>query len=306
MDNDTTKSALLSRYAELRPAQMQISFALRAANDWRWVNMYDCGRELSVAWCSACGAAHVRPARTCKHRLCPLCQLRRARRLGAQASAAYAAAGPRLDGVRMALVTLTQRNVKADQLRDEVGNLLAACSRLRLVRTIRRDVVGSARNVEITYNRQQRTYHPHVHMIIWLRPGADWHLMGAAWWREHWRALMGLDYDPVVDVSPIEDVEGSIAEVSKYCAKTAKLSALPLPELARVVDALDYALAGRRLIAYSGLWATLRRELAQPDPDAEDDHDELPDKCDCGAALVSAVFRWAGCEYVERPETRTE
>lgn len=293
----------VSQYARLRPAQERIAQALRAAQDRRWSAVYACCRDLQARVCPSCGVAHVMPLASCKHRLCPTCQWRRSRRLAAQALAVYTRAGARLTGCRMALLTLTQRNVIGEDLPGELTALLAAFARLRGLRDVRRGLVGYARNVEITYNPVSRTYHPHVHVIAWLGPDALPALDQSTWWALAWQKCMRLDYVPVCDMRPINDVEGAVCEVTKYICKAGELSTLAPRTLARVCHAINTACGSRRLIAYGGLWATVRAELALTDDVDSDEADGLQDTvCGCGAALVDAVLRWNGNEYIQRPK----
>lgn len=284
-------------YAQLRPAQERIARALRSAGDRRWPDVAQCCAELQVRICKECGLAHARPNFSCKHRLCPTCQVRRSRRLALQALEVYKAAGDRLALVQMRLITLTQKNVKADDLSAEIDKLLTAVTKLRHLRAWRNFVIGAARNIEITYNPQTRTYHPHVHLIVWLSPLAPREMDEKTWWAQQWRGLMNLGYNPVCDCRPIKDQEGSIFEVSKYVCKAAELSSLPPRTLAHVCAALNVALKNRRLIAYSGLWQKIRAELCQVDPDQLPDEPAPAQICGCGSALADAVMRWNGNEY---------
>ena len=178
---------------------------------------------------------------------------------------------------------------------------MSALSAMRQARDVRRYLVGSARNIEITYNSVMDTYHPHVHMIAMIAPGAPDDMLTSVYWRALWARLMGLDYDPICDARPVEDTAGAICEVSKYVAKTQHLLAdLPDDTLMRVIPTIDGAIAGRRLTSYTGIWREARKVLQMiddPDPTSQDG-DEQSDVCGCGAALTSAMMIWSGCEYV--------
>jgi len=204
-----------------------------------------------------------------------------------------------LEGASLWLLTLTQRNVAAADLGREMDKLLSAMQSIRQIRDVRRHLLGSARNIEVTYNWAKKTYHPHVHLILILSPDAPSEMSHFLYWRDLWRRLMKLDYDPICDLRPIEDQEGAICEVSKYCIKPSSIFGLQLPpaQLDQVVHTLNGVLAGRRLVSYTGIWRKARLALKQREPDEDLEHDDTQNVCGCGAALMDAVLRWDGLEY---------
>lgn len=302
MSNYTTDRRLM-QWTESKKQTQHLARILRAVNDRRWTTVAQCSSVVGVKFCPECKRLHILPSWACRYRLCPTCQIRRARLIGGQARSAYGYLAERgqLDGVRLILVTLTQQNVSPSVLRAEVDRLLSALSAMRQARDVRRYLVGSARNIEITYNSVMDTYHPHVHMIAMISPDAPEDMLTSAYWRALWARLMHLDYNPVCDARPIEDTAGAICEVSKYVAKSQHmLQDLPDETLKRVIPTIDAAIAGRRLTSYTGIWREARKILQlvdDPDPTSQDG-DEQSDVCGCGAALTSAVMIWSGCEYV--------
>lgn len=296
---DYNMGKLSCQWTRLKRANVKLAHAMRRAGDKRWGTVLQCAREATVRYCPACGRAHAQGTNCCRHRLCPICQVRRSRKLAHQAIAAaqWLAAEGRLDGVRMGLVTLTQRNVPADLLPGMIDSMLAALTRMRHQRAVRRYMIGSARNIEITYNQQAGTYHPHVHLIVMLAPGAPDEMLTSAYWRDLWGDLMQLDYAPICDARELHDRDKAVCEVSKYVCKALEiLEGLSDDLLPQVVAALNAALTGRRLVAYTGIWAEARRVLKQRDDDDASDSDDQ-DICGCGAALADAVMIWDGNEY---------
>ena len=302
---NSTMDKVRRQYGAAKRQNEQLAASLRRLGDRRWAMVANCSSAIGIKYCPTCGRTHVDVSWCCRHRLCPLCALRRSRKIGRQALDAFAALRARgaLDGVRLHLVTLTQKNVPAVHLADEIDGLLAALKSIRHARDYRRHVIGSARNIEVTYNATARTYHPHVHMIVMLDSSAPAEMEEDKYWRGVWRRLMRLDYDPICDARRIQDEEGAVCEVSKYCIKPSSIYGLSLPDadLDSVVATLNTALAGRRLVSYTGVWRAVRAELKQAEPDADLEHDDKSDVCGCGAALMDAVLRWDGLEF--RPVT---
>ena len=115
---DYNMGSLSCQWMRLKRANVRLAHALRRLGDRRWGVVLQCASQVRVRYCPSCGRAHAQGANCCRHRLCPVCQVRRSRKLAHQAIAAaqWLTSEGRLDGVRMGLVTLTQRNVPADLL----------------------------------------------------------------------------------------------------------------------------------------------------------------------------------------------
>lgn len=305
MQEDFSTFKPVRQYVREKRHSVALAESLRRLGDRRWANVANCSQALGIKYCASCGRTHVDVSWCCRHRLCGVCALRRSRKTGRQALDAfqYMQDGGQLEGARLALLTLTQRNVSAGDLGAELDKLLSALSSIRHTADARRYIIGSARNVEITYNARARTYHPHVHLIVILSPDAPQELSESRYWRQLWQRLMSLDYEPICDIRPITDTEGAVCEVSKYCIKPSSIFGLSLSpdHLDQVVFALNAVLAGRRLVSYTGVWRKARLALKQRDPDEDLEHDDMSDVCGCGAALMDAVLRWDGLEYQVSP-----
>jgi len=289
------------QYGEAKHQNMLLYRSLRRLGDKRWSLVANCSQALGIKYCPSCGRTHADVSWCCRHRLCPICAMRRSRKIGRQALDAFEALRQRgeLENTKLYLLTLTQKNVEPVHLADEIDGLLAALKSIRHTRDVRRFVIGAARNIEVTYNSRSRTFHPHVHMIVILSGDASEELSTSAYWRSVWRRVMKLDYEPICDIRPIVDAQGAVCEVSKYCIKPSSIYGLQLSddELDMVVSTLNTSLAGRRLVSYTGIWRAIRADLKQKEPDDDLEHDDTSDVCGCGAALMDAILKWDGLEY---------
>ena len=305
LQNNFITAKPVRQYVRAKGYNMALAESLRRLGDRRWANVANCSQALGIKYCPTCGIQHVEVSWCCRHRLCSVCALRRSRKTGRQALDAFHFMQDQgqLDGATLWLLTLTQRNVSADDLGAELDKLLAALQSVRHVRDVRRCLIGSARNIEVTYNHVRKTFHPHVHIILILSPDAPEEMKNFLYWRNLWMRLMHLDYDPICDLRPIEDQVGAICEVSKYCIKPSSIFGLQLPpaQLDQVVHTLNGVLAGRRLVSYTGIWRKARLALKQREPDEDLEHDDTRDICGCGAALMDAVLRWDGLQYNDLP-----
>lgn len=305
MQNNFITAKPVRQYVRAKGFSSTLAASLRRLGDRRWANVANCSQALGIKYCPSCGISHVEVSWCCRHRLCGVCALRRSRKTGKQAIDAfgYMKEQGQLDGARLALLTLTQRNVSGPDLASQLDGLLSALASIRHTADARRYIIGAARNIEVTYNAVVRSYHPHVHMILILSPDAPEEMSQMRYWRDLWRRLMHLDYDPICDIRPIVDNEGAVCEVSKYCIKPSSIFGLSLSpdHLDQVVSTLNAVLAGRRLVSYTGIWRKARQALKLRDPDEDLEHDDARDVCGCGAALMDAVLRWDGLEYQLAP-----
>ena len=101
------------------------------------------------------------------------------------------------DGLFASMLTLTARNVPVSRLGYTLQKFTNAWRQVS-DRTCMSQVVGWARNLEITYNVETRTYHPHFHIIlIWqgVEPEASARL--AAEIKKEWDKQLGLNYSSI-------------------------------------------------------------------------------------------------------------
>ena len=228
----------------------------------------------------------------CGDRLCPQCARVRSVRLAVNAlgvQRAYYKAHP--DAPKPIHVVLTQRNCLPCELKGEIGRMLDA---LRLITHRRRDIkrllAGMARSIEVTYNAESRTYHPHVHLIVLPKSeDAAQALLSDSWWRQVWQDCMRLDYVPMCDAKECYS-DGAMAEVTKYITKMMPIYSLESSDLRyAVLSCIDDAIRDRRVIAYYGEWRKLRAALKQDDnlePVEDEEH----------TVVHRELLEWAGLE----------
>jgi len=244
---------------------INVSKLMRAYDPARAERIKACGTYLEFAIVPD-GSRRLHAANFCRERLCPLCQWRRSIKLGWQADQIYRKLNE--EGYKHIFVTLTLRNCAGSELNRTTDLLLSAFSRLKRSKLWKDAIVGSYRALEITYNSEKDSYHPHLHILATVEDDyfrAD----NAAYITKDqliraWRRALGADYDPSVDIAGITQKEGqsitsACAEVCKYPVKSAEIKS------SRVLETIDYALRGRRLIQWAGVAADARRELQLDD-----------------------------------------
>lgn len=196
-------------------------------------------------------------AEFCGLRMCPGCEWRRSLRN----AACIGAIADRLQADKrvMLMVTLTVRNVGADELRSAILRLNRAYN--TLMRRKRYSVWGdNIRKLEVTYNYGRDDYHPHLHALAFVRPG---YFKGQSYIShdallQDWRDVYGDQRITQVDIRRCRDSKtgsNAILEVSKYAAKTGDY----LGNGEDVYNTYAAALRGIRLAGYSGECKRLRK-----------------------------------------------
>jgi len=262
----------------------------------------DCGTWLTFGECPGDGTKYLVGANFCGQRLCPMCAWRRSMKLTTEASAVLHRATEAWPERAYVMLTLTQRNVPGQDLADEVSRILDGWSKLRR-RGEFKEVAGWLRTLEVTYNAQADTWHPHLHVLLQVTPsyfGRGY--VSHAKWVAAWRAVLGLDYDPSVEVHRVRQrasrdaLGAAAAEVGKYTVKDSDMAGNTPQEASERLLVLDSALAGRRLVAWGGDLRKLAKELEAGD---EDDlvhitgEDHGPTCPVCGTDLVEVVYHWS-------------
>jgi Replication protein len=132
-----------------------------------------CGKAYSFYVCHECGEFCYLAEFRCDDRLCALCGRARVARL-------LESYGGVLNEIKQPkMVTISMRSRPLGELAAAVKELWASFSRLRH-RSIWKSVAGAVVSLEITFNRTERTWHPHLHVlvdadfIVWQRLRDAW------------------------------------------------------------------------------------------------------------------------------------
>ena len=207
---------------------------------------------------------NLQRANFCRERMCPMCQWRRSIKLGVQADEIYRELTER--GYKHVFVTLTVKNVNAEKLIAAVDELIEAAQRFRRSKLYQGAFVGSYRALEITYNARENTYHPHLHYLMTVEN--DYFTSEKYVKQEDlikaWKYAARLDYEPSVMIEAVRQKEGqsitsACAEMCKYPVKSAEIKS------SFVLENIDKALRGRRLIQWGGIAAQVRKEKNMDD-----------------------------------------
>lgn len=241
------------------------------------INIDECGTFLEL-YTDQQGIERISRANFCRERMCSVCAWRRQARFLATTEPALQKIDIETSGkAKYIFVTLTAKNCRGKELSAEITHLLKAWDRLYKRKPFANCSLGAIRNIEVTYNKSARTFHPHLHILL---------LMENSYFKKSnylevetlallWKHALDVDYTPIVDIRSIKSkhacdnpLMNASLEVMKYSLKTTDYAISP-----HVTEALMNALKGRRLISFSGIIAEARKALKY----AELDDDNLTD-----------------------------
>lgn len=266
----------------------------------RAYRMKDCARLLTMKTCPECGHSTGSSAVLCRDRICPTCQWRLSLKRYVQMVQALGKIQD-IDDYHAMFLTLTVKNCWSSRLREELGRMSESWNRLLQRRPVKKVVAGWARSLEITYNEEKGTFHPHYHVILLIEPDCDMTFGELQYnFNEWWRLSARLLYKPItdirkiVDLSPEEDnkkLGTAITETFKYAVKDSTLIEMPMTAFSQYVEAVD----GKRMVAYGGIIKEARKELGIDDDELEGD--TAADVCrECGGMMVQEVLEWSFTE----------
>ena len=232
--------------------------------------MRDCAQWLEFAR-KEDGTMKLHDARFCRVRLCPVCQWRRSLKTFAQMSQVLDIASN--DGYQFVFLTLTVRNCGADKLSEKLTHLLLSFNRLMKYKAVQSAIKGYYRGCEVTHNINTDEYHPHLHVILAVKPsyfGGSYYLSQAKW-TELWRRALQVDYDPIVDIRRCKGGSKSIAEACKYAVKPSDIISFDDWDLTvDTLRTLDKALENRRFIGLGGIIKEIHKKLHLDDMEEGD------------------------------------
>jgi plasmid rolling circle replication initiator protein Rep len=209
-----------------------------------------------VGFTNIADVAHVTKANFCRKRLCNICAWRRQSRFTAQTFPVIQILKNR--GYRFIFASATVPNVPLEDLQRTIDLLMKSYDRLLKHRKLKRAWHGKIRALEVTYNREKQTFHPHIHIMVAVRPeyfnNSSLYITTDEF-RDYWEESLQttFDYPLQVDLRAVDHEERATVETLKYTFKSSKD--------ATALEGFYTALRGRRLVSFSGVFAEVRKEL---------------------------------------------
>lgn len=215
------------------------------------------------------GSKKLALANFCRARLCPMCNWRKSKKIFGQVLKVINAIND-IESYEYIFLTLTCKNVPSNLLKSQIDEILKSFMNLMRISKVKRITQGYFRSLEVTYNKKDDTYHPHIHCIIAVNKNyftsrdyikqSDWVFL--------WQKCLKVDYLPVVDIRKfISSSDKSIAEVSKYTVKSSDIlhfnsdGTINEKLTDKLVYALHFSLKSKRLIGMGGLFKEYHSKL---------------------------------------------
>ena len=209
----------------------------------------------------------------CKNKLCPMCNWRRSMKYSYQTSRIVDEAIKQSPKGRFLFLTLTVKNVEGKALNSTISQLTKSFDRLFKRAKVQKNLLGYLRSVEVTHNENDKTYHPHIHVLMMVRPSyfqSKKDYITQKEWSDMWSQSLKVDYVPMIDIRTVKEtgkgLRGAVLETAKYPTKPIKLDI----ENKQVVDDLYNGLYRKRQLGYGGLFKTIKKQLALDDAENGD------------------------------------
>lgn len=242
-------------------------------------DVYKCGTFLDFLQ-DANGNLYLDRANFCKDRFCALCQWRRTLKMTFQSSKVIEKSIQNYPSSRFIFLTLTLKNVKGDKLRETVQNINRAFSKIMRRKIFDSLVVGYLRATEVTVNRDDMTYHPHLHVLLQVQSSyfKGNNYISQKKWKNLWKETLNLDYEPMVNVQAIKpnskgdsSIDSALKEVSKYQTKPTTYLSSKKYEDVQIIKTLRTELKGLRMLSYGKQLKDIKSELFPHDGEGENE-----------------------------------
>ena len=210
------------------------------------------------------------------------------------------------------MLTLTVPNCQKEDLKETVSSMSEAFNRMFSRPAIKKSVRGWFRALEVTYNKDSGTFHPHYHVLLmvpanYFQKKYDLYIDRDDWLK-YWQEAMRDESISQVDIRKIkkkgkknQSVESLVGEVAKYATKPGSYISKDGKKYKANRDAVEnlyFGLKGKRLYGYGGIFKEIRKELNQEDVENADlvhidGTDASPCGCKvCGSALLEELYTW--------------
>jgi len=242
----------------------------------------DCGGLLGFKECPSGHFKKLAFANFCGQRLCPMCQWRRSLKTFGQVSQIYNVISSRYNerSYSAVMLTLTIKNCEHGELEKTVSNLTKSFNRLFDCKknNLPFKVVGYFRALEVTYNKKQNNFHPHIHALLLVNQ-ADYNKYFALKDKiifktqdlisNNWARLLKVER-AFVHLQRMKNSElKMIAEVAKYATKPSSYIEKTKDDTyfvnSDVLLEIHNGLFRKRLISFGGLFKDIKKELSLDD-----------------------------------------
>ena len=268
------------------------------------------------------GAYKYKGASLCRDRLCPICAWRLSIKRTGEMIETVKAIAEKYPKTKAIHIVLTVKNCMLADLREILKQITTGFTRLKKRQLWNDYILGYMRSVEITYNAESDSYHPHIHCIA-IVPDRYTRQISVGEWADMWRDSARLNYNPLVwatqayrakpnveieqliyDLERNDGGEGAataaIIEATKYAVKPQGLGDMAANG---DIGEIAFAIQGFRMVSFGGIVKKIRRELGYTQKDEPEE--QLPPVTISPAAGIDRyylVYEWCAHLRSYRPQ----
>ncbi len=203
------------------------------------------------------GGYRLKKANLCENRFCPLCSSIRARK-NAVILLELLEYAREIEKKEFIFLTLTAPNVVGEKLEAEIRDFNNSFKKFVASKEITKICKGYIRKLEVTYNAEANTYHPHFHIIFAVNKSyfrsSDY--LSVKKLLELWKKFKKDETITQVDIAKVR--MNSIKEVLEMATYSAKASDL-YDNGQEVFNTFYGALRGKQEITFGGIFTELKR-----------------------------------------------
>ena len=248
--------AYIKRYKHLKGKNEAEKEIIRRANN-RIENLKNCSTNIFTD-----EEGNILASNSCHQRLCPICNYKKSTITWHKINSIV----EMLPDKKWILITLTVKNVKSKQLDNAINSMLKSFRRMINRNTWKKSIKGGFRSLEVTYNAEKDSYHPHIHILCCV--DSDYFTtekyIDFDELRQMWQQSAKLDYHCNVDIRAIKEAEkkNAVAEVAKYAVELSSvLEGNITAKRQEAIETIFHSIHGRRLIAMFGAVKAKAKEL---------------------------------------------
>lgn len=269
---DISKTGKDRKWRERKLKNIELAGQLDILGYRSFERVYQCAEVLKFVEQSD-GTKKLYQSYFCKNKLCALCNWRRSMKYSYQASKIVEEAMIRQPKGRFLFLTLTVKNVIGQELNQAMTDILIGFNRLMKYKKIDKNMIGFLRATEVTYSKKLDSYHPHLHVLLMVKPGyfrSKDDYLNQEEWTELWQKAMKLDYTPMVDIRAVKadkckGLKGAILETAKYPVKPFDVidekTDFTAQEKLQIVDDMLTGLHRKRQIGFGKLFKEIKKQF---------------------------------------------
>lgn len=307
---DKDKNGKDRGWKERKLENIDLGVRLQTLGYRSFINTYRCS-ELLMFKKNSEGILKLHQTWFCKNKLCSICNWRRSMKYSYQAMEIVDEAMKREPKGRFLFLTLTIKNVQGEQLNQTLSSMTKYFKRLFERKKVKKNLIGFLRATEVTYNNVDCTYHPHFHILLFVKSsyftGDGENYISKDEWTAMWKQSARLEYDPIVDIRVVKpnkkkgitDVRAAVLETAKYPIKPIGKMGITEEEKTQIIDELMIGLFRKRQIAFGGLFKNIRKELQLDDVENGNliQVNDEDDKEKFNSEDIIAVWNWERKNY---------